>query len=91
MYIKSIKSVYMCLLVSDLRRTHVFLFEQRITERLLLPLIDVGESQHLLSVRRGKLKEGVVHRHKCLILTSDEQHTVSERMEKENLSFIKQN
>lgn len=87
-YNRSTESVCIRVFDSDLGWPHVFLFEQRITERLLLPLIDVGESHHLFSVRRGKVKEGVIHRHKSLILPSDEQDTVSERM-KEHISQIR--
>lgn len=65
-------SACICVIDSDLGRPHVLRFEQRITERLLLLLIDVGESHHLFSVRSGKVKEGVIHRHEHLILPSDE-------------------
>lgn len=73
---------------SYLGRLHVFLLEQRVTEGLLLPLINVGESEHLFSVRRGEVKKGGVHSHKSLVLPSDEQDAVPERIKEQVLCII---
>ena len=51
--------------------------QQRVTQWLLLALVDVGESQHLVGVGGGQGKEGLITSDKRLFFTCDQQHTVS--------------
>lgn len=63
--------------VSDLWRGCVVLFEQGITQRLLLCLINVSKPQNVFSVGRSKVEESLVHRYELLSFPSDEKNTVS--------------
>lgn len=47
--------------VSDLWRGCVVLFEQGVTQRLLLLLIHVSKPQNFFSVGRSKAEESLVH------------------------------
>ena len=61
-----------------LGREHSVVLQQCLAEGLLLPLVDVGEAQHLLGVGGGKLQEGLVTGDEGLVLPGDQQHAVPE-------------
>lgn len=51
--------------------------KQSLTQRLLIKLVDICKPQHLFSVSWCKVQEGLIACTKVLVISCDQQHTVS--------------